>query len=369
MKVPFADLKWQHEIIKDAIQSRFNTIFAKTAFILGPDVAEFEESFAQYCGSGYAVGVSSGTTALQLALESLGLPNGGKVVTLPASFFASASAIIHARLQPLFCDIDASARYDIEKLETLCREHSPVAIVVVHLYGRPERMDQIMRIAHSHGIPVIEDASQAHGAKYEGRRVGSFGTVAAFSCYPGKNLGAYGEAGVVTTNDSDLADKIRRLRNHGCLGKYDHDVLGYNAKMDTLQAAVLIEKLKHLDEWNEMRRCVGERYDQAFCDSKKVRPIVTQESNFESVRHLYPIEICGGSRDLFVEHLKEKEVATNIHYPEALHTTRAFKELGFVAHAPVSEKLSKNIVSLPLFPGMSPEAINHVIESVLSYEA
>jgi dTDP-4-amino-4,6-dideoxygalactose transaminase len=365
MNVPFLDLKWQHRQIQDALAKRFSDIFENTSFILGPDVKRFEENFAKYIGATHCVGVSGGTTALALAFEAAQLPPGSEVITLPTSFFASASSIVHAGLVPRFADVDlTTGNFNYEKLGEAITPATR-AILPVHLFGRPADMDTVAEFARTHNLIVIEDAAQAHGATYRGKKVGTFGVAGCFSFYPGKNLGAYGDGGAVVTDDQGIADRLRRLRNHGCLAKYDHELLGYNAKLDSLQAAVLDEKLKYLDEWNALRRSIASRYDAALSHREGLALVSTDTEDTVSSRHLYIIRLLGSAREAFMAAMKERGVATGIHYPDPLHVLPAFKEYGY-GHGdlPDAELFSTQIVSLPIFPGMTDEMVEHVITSV-----
>lgn len=365
MNIPFIDLKWQHAQIKDALEKRLADIFTNTSFVLGPDVLLFEEHFAKYIGTRHAVGVSGGTTALALAIQALDLPRDSEVLTLPTSFFASASAIIHAGHRPIFADINLkTGNFDYDLLPRFITPQTK-AIVVVHLYGRPANMDVISSLAREFGLKIIEDAAQAHGAMYKGKKVGVFGDLGCFSFYPGKNLGAYGDGGAVVVDSDNLAESIRRLRNHGCLGKYDHEIVGYNAKLDSIQAAVLDEKLRHLDTWNEMRRSIAKKYDERLRNIDGVALVSTDTVDTLSVRHLYILRITKGSRLEVMSRLKEVGIASGVHYPDPLHLLPAFAGLGYKSgDFPNAEKLSAQILSLPIFPGMTDLQVEYVIKSL-----
>ncbi len=264
MNVPFLDLRWQETQIQDDRAKRFSTIIDSTAFVLGPHVAAFEQEFATYIGTTHAVGVSGGTSALMMIFRALGLKEEDEVLMISTTFIASASGVVLGGGRPVLVDIDPQTRdFDFEKLEAAVTRNTK-AILVVHLYGQPSDMDQITAFAERHNLLIVEDACQAHGALYKGRRVGSFGTAAAFSFYPGKNLGAYGDGGMVVTNDDEIAKIARALRNQGCVEKYDHEYLGYNARLDALQAAVLSSKLPHLDSWTKKRQMNADLYTELF---------------------------------------------------------------------------------------------------------
>lgn len=366
MNVPFLDLTWQETQIREDRERRFAEIIAKSAFVLGPHVAEFEHSFAEYCGTADAVGVSGGTHALTMIFRALGIGEGDEVLMIPTTFTASATSVIYANARPIFSDIDPKTRdFDFVQLEKSVTPRTK-AILPVHLYGQPSDMDRINTFAKQHNLFVVEDACQAHGATYKTRRVGSFGAAAAFSFYPGKNLGAYGDGGAVTTNDLELAKTVRALRNQGCFEKYDHKLLGYNGRLDALQAAVLSAKLPHLDSWNEMRRSVAARYLKEFANLPVGLPMEMPET--ESVWHLFVIELREGAREPFMAVLKEKSIATGIHYPAALHETPALSYLGYKkGDFPHAERLAANCVSLPIFPGMTDEQVSFVISTVREY--
>lgn len=371
-KVPLLDLKWQHEKIKDNLKLRWDKILENTAFVIGEEVKTFEENFARYCGTKYAVGVSSGTDALILAMKSLNLKEKSEVICLPTSFIASAEAIVHAGLIPKFSEIDLqTGNYDYNLLEKNITPNTS-AILAVHLYGRMCDMDKILEIAKKHNLKVIEDAAQAQGAVYissDGKRyiAGSVGNVGCFSFYPAKNLGAYGQAGGVVTNDENIYLLVKRMRDHGSLGKYDHDILGYNAKIDNIQASVLDEKLKHLDSWNEMRREVAEIYYDGLKNISQVKIVSPDNSNTISVQHSFPIYIKG-DRDLLAEHLKKNNIGSNILYPRALHTFPYLQDSGCKeGDFKLAEDLQTHVLSIPIFPGQSKEDAKYVVDKIREF--
>jgi dTDP-4-amino-4,6-dideoxygalactose transaminase len=366
MSVPFLDLKWQHERIAESVRERFERVFADSSFTGGVDVPQFEEHFAAYLGVPHVVGVDNGTDALTLAYHALGLKAGDEVVMMPTTFIATAAAALHIGVKPTFVDIDPVTRnIDCVALEAAITSRTK-GIVAVHLYGDVAPMDIILDIARRHGLLVIEDAAQAQGATYKGKRAGSLGDIATFSFYPGKNLGAYGQAGAIATKDRKVRDTLRMLRSHGESEKYHHDVIGWNSRLDTLQAIVLDEKLKKLDEWNEMRRAIAKIYDAELADLPLRLP--PQNQDIEHMYHLYVVEVLEGDRDEFRTHLKNKGIDTGIHYPVPLHLTPALHSLGYARGAfPNAETYASRILSLPIFPGQTPEQSQEVVAAVRSF--
>jgi dTDP-4-amino-4,6-dideoxygalactose transaminase len=359
-------------------------------FIGGPMVEEFERDFAAYCTTQHCVGVGSGTDALRFALIAAGIGPGTVVLTVPNTFIATTEAISQTGARPDFIDID-ERMYNMDPrrlrdyLETSCAVHGsgelinrklglPVkAIVPVHLYGQPADMDPILELAERHRLVVIEDACQAHGAEYFSRKnhawkkAGSMGQAAAFSFYPGKNLGACGEAGAVTTNDTALAQKIRMLRDHGQTRKYYHDVEGYNGRLDAIQAGILTAKLKHLPEWTEHRQLAAARYRDLFAEAcVGLAPYEPEWS--KAVYHLYVIRVS--DREGFMRQMGDAGMGTAIHYPVPLHLQKSYEGLGYAPGAfPVAERVSLEIVSLPMFPGLTSEQQNQVLSAVKAYVA
>jgi len=366
MNVPFLDLAWQESLIKEEREKRFATIIENSAFVLGEAVTNFEIKFANYCNREYAIGVSAGTHALTMIFNSLGLGQDDEVITIPTTFFASATAVIHADARPVFVDIDPHTRsFNLEQLEKAITKKTKV-LLVVHLYGIPVDMNPILALATKYKLTIVEDCCQAHGAKFEGKKVGTFGEASAFSFYPGKNLGAYGDGGAVVTNNKDIATKVKALRNQGCIEKYDHAFLGYNGRLDALQAAVLSSKLPHLDTWNQLRSDIAGHYLSALQGLPIVLPIYPKDSL--PVWHLFVIELINKDREAFMAFLKEQGVATGIHYPIPLHTTPALSSLGYTqGDFTVSENLASSCVSLPLYPGMTTEQVAYVVQTVKKY--
>ena len=369
MKILFVDLAWQHTIIEKALARRFERVFSHSSFIGGEDVKIFEDNFARYLGSRFAVGVANGTDAIFLSLRALDIEPGDEVIMIPTTFVATASAIVHAGGTPVFVDIDPETRnFDISSLESRIGPHTK-AIIPVHLYGQPADMDAVLGIARAHDLKVVEDACQAHGAEYRGKKVGTFGDFGCFSFYPGKNLGAYGDAGMIVTDNEDLAVKTRKLRNHGGIGKYEHEILGYNSRLDSLQAAVLDEKLKFLDEWNHMRVRIARMYDEGLRGIKEIA-VFLSSADTSPVYHLYVIKLRSGDRRDFIRYMKDCGIATGIHYPEPVHLLPPFLDLGYKkGDFPAAEEYMRSIVSLPIFPGMTEEQAEYVIKAVNEYFA
>ncbi len=366
MKIPLVDLKAQYESIKEKIDAAIRRVLENSSFILGKEVEVFEESFAHYCGARFSVGTNSGTSALHLALLALGIKEGDEVLTVSQTFVATLEAICLVGARPVFIDIDQKTYcMDPAKIEGAITNKTK-AILPVHLYGHPADMDPILAIAKKRKLYVVEDACQAHGALYKGKRVGSLGNVACFSFYPGKNLGAYGEGGAVTTNDENIAIQIKKLRNHGGLEKYSHEFVGFNARLEALQAAILGAKLPYLDRWNELRRQHAREYSSALKNSRLKLPEVA--SYAESVFHLYVVRTP--ERERLHAHLNQKGIGSLIHYPRPNHLVECYKNFGGgKGSLPVTEKICSEVLSLPLYPELTREQIQTVVEAVDSFEA
>jgi len=362
MKVPFLDLKAQYDAIKSEILPAIEQVMEKTAFAGGPFVQKFEEEFAKYCNSKYAIGVGNGTDALWFALLAMGITNGDEVITVPNTFIATTEAISYCGATPVFVDIKAdSYTMDPDLIEQAITPRTK-AIIPVHLYGQTADMEAIMSIARKHKLPVLEDACQAHGAEFRGTKAGSMGIAAAFSFYPGKNLGAYGEGGAITTNDEQLAIKMRCLRDHGQIKKYYHDYVGWNGRLDGIQGAILSVKLKYLDSWNESRRKNAEMYTALL---KGVKGVVlpSEMANMKHVYHLYVIRVK--NRDQILEQLAAKDIHCGIHYPVPLHLQKAYSSLGIPAGSfPVTENCTKDILSLPMYAELSKEQIEYTVSEL-----
>jgi len=363
-KVDFVDLKAQYWSIAKEIDAAIANVVHNTAFILGKGVSDFENDFAQYCQAEYAVGIDSGTSALEMALRAFGIGPGDEVITAANTFIATALAISYTGAQPVLVDIDPDT-YNIDPnlLANAITENTK-AIIPVHLYGQPADMDPILEIARSKGLIVIEDACQAHGAKYKGKRVGGLGDAAAFSFYPAKNLGAFGDAGMVVTNNEEIADHIRMLRDVGQRQKYHHEVKGYNHRLDNLQAAILGVKLNYLDEWNSARRQHAQQYNELFDGTEVITPY--SPDSVEPVYHLYIVRVK--DRVGLQDYLTERKVFTGIHYPIPIHLQSAYQDLDYQrGDFPVTEHYSDEIVSLPMYAELSTEMIDYTVSSVLSY--
>jgi dTDP-4-amino-4,6-dideoxygalactose transaminase len=364
MQIPFVDLQAEYQTIKPEVDEAIAGVLGRSDFVMGKPVNDIEEAFAAYCEASYAVGVDSGFSALELALRAFEIGPGDEVITAANTFVATALAISSCGAKPILVDIDPDT-YNLSpsQLEAAITPATR-AIIPVHLYGQPADMDPIIQMARAHGLTVIADACQAHGARYKGRRVGSLADAAAFSFYPSKNLGAYGDGGIVVTNNSSVADRIRLLRNLGQQSKYDHQVKGYNHRLDTLQAAILCAKLPHLDERNAARRRAAEHYDQLLADLPVITPRVADWA--EHVYHLYVIRVR--NRETLQVHLNKAGIASGIHYPVPIHLQQAFGELGYRSGAfPVTEQYSADILSLPMYPELRPEEIAYVVNSLREF--
>lgn len=357
MRIPFVDLQAQYRTIKQDILAAFSDALEGMELTLGPNVRAFEAEFAAYCGARYAIGVGSGTDALYLALRACGVGPGDEVITAANSFFATAEAIIQAGATPVFVDVDP-ATYTLDPSHlTAAIGRRTRAIVPVHLYGQMADMDAILAIAHQHGLAVIGDSCQAHGAERLGHRAGSEGDATAFSFYVSKNLGAYGEAGAVTTNSRAVAEQVRMLRDHGSSQKYVHLEMGINSRLDELQAAVLRIKLRHLDDWNQRRRDHAQAYEVVLQGTNAQLPVIW--SGAEHVFHLYVVQT--DYRDQVREALADRGVATGIHYPIPIHRQAACAEVGRVSgDLRVTEALAGRILSLPMYAELEPEQIEYV---------
>ncbi len=371
MKVPFLDLKAQYESIKDEIGEAIQQVLDSCAFAGGPFVEEFEKNFAELCGCKHAVGVGSGTEALWMALMALGVGPGDEVITVPNTFIATAEAITFCGATPVFIDIDEKTyTMDPQKLEDYLKfrnqkskiQNRPKAVIPVHLFGQMADMDPIMEIARSHNLFVVEDACQAHAAEYKGRRAGSIGHAGCFSFYPGKNLGAYGEAGAIVTNNSALEEKMAMFRDHGQSKKYYHNMIGWNARMDGFQGAVLNVKLKHLDSWTEARRKNAKIYNDRLSHLNGL--IIPLEAYYaKHVYHVYAIRVQ--IREKLMTALSEKDIYGAIHYPVSVHLQDAYDSLGLKnGSCPVAEKCAEEYVSLPMFPELDDEQIEYVTQEI-----
>ncbi|MBN1353748.1 MAG: DegT/DnrJ/EryC1/StrS family aminotransferase [Candidatus Omnitrophica bacterium] len=365
MKIPLVDLKAQYSSIKSEIDNAIAKVIAKTSFILGEEVSSFENEFSNFCDTRYAVGVSSGTAALQLALVSLGIGEGDEVITTPFTFIATSESILEVGAHPVFVDIEEDT-YNIDvKLVEKAITRKTKAIIPVHLYGHPVDMDPLMEIARKHNIAVIEDACQAHGALYKGRKVGSIGDAGCFSFYPGKNLGCYGDGGMLVTNNEQIFEKTKLLRDHGRSDKYTHIAHGYNFRLDGIQAAILKVKLKYLEKWNDKRRKNAGIYNEGLSPLGSVTQPVEKEYA-KHVYHLYVIRIK--ERDKLKLLLSENSIDTGIHYPIPLHKQPVYKKIGLSdKKLPVSEKCAKDILSLPIYAELEEDDIRKICNLIAEF--
>ena len=366
MQVPFLDLKSHHQPHRQEFLDAIAEVIDQSAFAGGPFVAKFEQDFARYCNVQCAVGVGNGTDAIWLVLLALGIGPGDEVITVPMTFMATAEAISFTGARPVFVDIEEkTCTMDPSLLERAITPRTK-AIIPVHLYGQTAAMAPILEIARRHHIPVVEDACQAHGAEYQGRRAGSLGIAGAFSFYPGKNLGAFGEAGAVTTNDTALADRVKVLREHGQPKKYHHSHIGWNARMDGLQGAVLRIKLRYLDEANARRRAHAATYGQLLAGLRQVT-LPSEAPEHRHVYHVYPIRCNHDRRDELIAEMGKRGVGCAIHYPIPVHLQEAYRSLGHSEGSfPVAERLARHVLSLPMFPELTNEQLEKVAAELKS---
>jgi dTDP-4-amino-4,6-dideoxygalactose transaminase len=359
--IPFLDLKTQYQQMKLEIDAAVARVIDSTQFILGPEVGAFEEQFASYCGVKHCAALNSGTSALHLALLAAGIGPGDEVITVSMTFVATTAAVIYCGAKPVFIDVDLDTwTMDPNLIEAAITPQTK-AILPVHLHGLMADMDPIMEIARRHGLVVIEDAAQSHGAEYKGRRAGSIGDVGCFSFYPGKNLGAYGEGGAAVTNSPELARSIALLRDWGQESKYNHVVPGYNYRMDGIQGAVLKVKMKHIEAWTEARRAVARNYDRLLANSRYRRP--APPSHSRHVYHVYAIEVS--EREDVQKALQAAGIATGIHYPVPVHLQKAYADLGYgPGDLPVTEALADRFLSLPIYAELRPEQVAEVVRGL-----
>lgn len=362
MTIPLLDLKQQQASLGTALKEAIERVLASTAYVNGPAVAEFEEAFAAYCGTRHAIGCANGTDALEIALVALGIGRGDRVVTVSHTFVATVEAIVNVGAEPVLVDVDpATLLMDPKALDRVLGETERVrAVIPVHLYGGMVAMDHVLGIARKRGLAVIEDSAQAHGARYQGQRAGSFGDLATFSFFPGKNLGALGDAGAIVTSDDELHRRAAAFRDHGRTEKYLHQRMGRNSRLDSLQAAVLTTKLGFLDRWNEGRRAVAERY-HATLPAAVGRVAVTD--GCEHVYHQYVIR--HPKREALRDALKEAGVASGIHYPVPVHRQPAWRDQGLPQLSlPHTELACEEVLSLPVFPELTEAQQSHIVEAL-----
>ena len=358
--VPFVDLRAQARELHDEFSEVFESVTSRAAYTMGPELKEFEAGFAEFCEAKHCVGVSSGTDAVRLALQVVGVGPGDEVIVPANTFIATAEAVSHLGAAPVFVDcVEDTALIDVTQIDAAVTERTK-AIVPVHLYGQPCDMDAIAAVARRRGLAVVEDACQAHGARYKGRRAGSFGVAAAFSFYPGKNLGALGDGGAVTTQSDELREQLLLLRNHGQADKYTHSVVGWCSRLHNLQAGILVKKLAHLDVWNAARRRAAAHYDELLSSVDGVAPMRCG-NDVEPVYHLYVVRV--DERDAVREKIGADGIESGIHYPVPLHLQPAYATLGYcTGDFPVSERLAPRILSLPMFPEITDAQVEYVVE-------
>ncbi|MDD5529339.1 MAG: DegT/DnrJ/EryC1/StrS family aminotransferase [bacterium] len=364
MAIPLIDLVAQHKTIENEINSAIKNVIDTVSFVGGEPMTGFEDDFAKFCGVKYGISVSSGSTALDLTLLALGIGAGDEVITTPCTFIATSEAITHVGAKVVFADVEPGT-YNIDPKE-IEKKITPKtkALLPVHLFGHSCNIEAILDIAKKHNLIVIEDAAQAHGAEYKGKRVGQFGAAACFSFYPGKNLGAYGHAGIVISDNKKTADRVRLLANHGREDKYEHQEEGFNYRADSIQTAVLRVKLKHLEKWNENRRRNAALYNSLL--KNVVKPI--EESYAKHVYHLYVMKVK--NRDKLAEYLKSKGILTGVHYPIPLHLQPAYNRLGHKKGSfPISEEFCDNALSIPMFPELTEEQVRFIAEEVNKFTA
>ena len=362
--IPFFDLKREYAEIGEEIHQAIQRVAENGCFILGEEVKKFEDEFSKYIRTKYGIGVNSGSDALFLALKALGIGKGDEVITVAHTFISTVDAVVRNVAKPLFVDIELDTYcIDTKKIEEKITEKTRV-ILPVHLYGHPADMGPIMELAEKYNLFVIEDACQAHGAEYKGKKVGGLGDMGCFSFYPIKNLGAYGDGGMVVTNNEELAEKLGILRLYGQSQKYYHDFVGVNSRLDEIQAAVLRVKLKHLDEWNERRMKVAGLYNELLEDSVVVTPI--EKEYAKHVYHLYVVRYK--DRNRLQQYLLKKGIRTMIHYPTPVHKQKAYLNFGFHTLLYITERICNDILSLPIFPELKNEEIEQVVNYIINFE-
>jgi dTDP-4-amino-4,6-dideoxygalactose transaminase len=366
MDIAFVDLAAQYRSIKPEIDAAIATVLEQTAFIGGAHVKRFEEAFARYCEVANCVGVANGTDALYVALRTLGIGPGDEVITAANSFIATSEAITMAGAQVVFVDIDpATYTIDVNRIEEKITPRTK-AIVPVHLYGQPADMDAILTTARRHGLRIVGDAAQAHGARYRGTAIAKLSDITCFSFYPGKNLGAYGDGGALVTDNPEWATRARMIANHGRIGKYDHEFEGVNSRLDGLQAAILSVKLRHLEDWTERRRENARRYNAALRTAGVAIPVELED--VRAVYHLYVVRVPAGQRDRLQGELKAAGIATGVHYPIALPYLKAYKHLDHRSDDfPEALKASSEILSLPMFPELTEAEIENVSTRIAGF--
>ena len=364
MPIPLVDLRQQYHQLREELLPEVERVLAAGQYVLGADVEIFEDRFADYCGAQHCVAVSSGTEALHLALRALGIGPGDEVITAANTFIATALAIRYAGAEPVLVDVDPDDHtIDVQHVEAAITSRTR-AIIPVHLYGQPAAMAEIVDVARRHNLRIVEDAAQAHSARIGDRAVGSIGDAGCFSFYPGKNLGAYGDGGAIVTNDDELAAKLRTLRNYGQRRKNEYTTAGFNSRLDTVQAAVLMVKLRHLEAWTEQRRTAALRYGELLTDVDVELPVERPD-----VRHVYHLYVVRHDhRDEMLEHLRRQDTRCGIHYPQPLNEAAPFRAVRTVPDGvPISASLARRILSLPMFPELTDEQILSVVAGFKSF--
>lgn len=364
MKVPFATVEYIHKMCKEDLDAAYARVFASNWFIQGQACGQFEKEYAQYCGVKHCIGCGNGLDAIMLALREMDIGEGDEVIVPSFTFIATALAVSYAGATPVFVEVDPQTTLiEPANIEQAITEKTK-AIIAVHLYGQMAPMDQICEIANRHHLKVIEDAAQAHGAAYQGKKAGAWGDAGCFSFYPGKNLGALGDGGCVVTNDDTVNRKVRAIANYGAEKKYVHDFMGVNSRLDEMQAAFLSAKLKHLDDWNEERRRIASKYLAGIRNNKVQLPIIKRG---EPVWHLFVVQCA--ERDRLQKYLTEHDIGTNIHYPIPMHCQKAFAKYHIPEGTyPIAEKLAKSVLSIPMYNGMLDEQIEYVIDCINRFE-
>jgi dTDP-4-amino-4,6-dideoxygalactose transaminase len=366
-EIPLVDLKAQYATIREEVRQAIDEVLESMQLTIGPNVRAFDKEWAEYCGTTHAIGVGSGTDALQLAIRACGVSAGDEVITVSFTFFATVEAIVYANARPILVDVDErSMLMDIGSVASRITPRTK-AIVPVHLYGRTVDLKPLRQLAQDRGITIIEDAAQAHGALLDdGKRAGTGGRANCFSFYCSKNLGAYGEAGSITTNDEKLADDLRALREHGQSTRYYHPIVGYNARLDEIQAAILRIKLRRLDEWNARRQAIAARYNQLLAGTDIITPEIP--GGGRHVFYCYAIRVPGGRRDALRAYLTERGIGTQIHYPVPIHMQEAAQFLGYrKGDLPVTEKVAGEVLSLPMYAELTDAQIDRVASSVTEF--
>jgi dTDP-4-amino-4,6-dideoxygalactose transaminase len=365
--IPLVDLKSQYATIRDEVRQAIDEVLDSMQLTIGPNVRAFDKEWAEYCGTAHAIGVGSGTDALQLAIRACGVSSGDEVITVSHTFFATVEAIVYANARPILVDVEErSMLMDISSVASRITARTK-AIIPVHLYGRTVDLRPLRQLAQDHGITIIEDAAQAHGALLDdGKKAGTGGRVSCFSFYCSKNLGAYGEAGSITTNDEKLAEDLRALREHGQSTRYYHPIVGYNARLDEIQAAILRIKLRHLDEWNARRQAIAAQYNELLAGGEIITPEIPRGGRH--VFYCYAIRVPGGRRDALRAFLTERGIGTQIHYPVPIHMQEAAQFLGYrKGDLPVTEKVAGEVLSLPMYAELTDAQIDRVAANVTEF--